>query len=223
MMPRGLWWQRMVLLLACLGLIGTVAAAPASAKRKHHRKSACQKLRGHDYAGSRNLKLVAKRRNSVETDLVGCQLPRGDVRIFSIRLAGGTTNSDFKVHSVRGRWALVSAHSDSQYASESRTWVFDVAKGRVLYRISRWHCEVSQDDCSPKPPPVAKGLIDRIGKVALAFSDGVTTTIAGYGTNGKRKTFDSAPSAELPAGSLKIFNNVASWMHSGEQRHGVLP
>jgi hypothetical protein len=222
-MSRGLLWQRLVLLLACLGLTGAVIAAPAVAKKKHHKKSACQKLRGHDFAASRNLKLVAKRRDSVETDLVGCQLPRGDVRIFAIRLAGDTTTSDFKVHSVRGRWALVSAHSDSQYASESRTWVFDIAKGRVLYRNSRWRCEVSQTDCAPKPPPVAKGLVDRIGKSALAFSDGVTTTIAGFGTNGKRKTFDSGPSAELPASSLTIFNNVASWLHSGEKRHAQLP
>jgi hypothetical protein len=223
MMLRGLRWQHFVVLLACLGLTGSLLVAPAGARKKHHKKSACQKLRGHDFARTKSLKLVAKRRDSVETDLVGCQLPRGDVRIFAIRLAGDTTTSDFKVHSVRGRWALVSAHSDSQYASESRVWVFDIAKGRVLYRISRWRCEVSQDDCAPKPSPVAKGLVDRIGKAALAFDNGVTTTIAGYGTNGKHKTFDSGTSADLPASSLKIFNNVASWMHSGEQRHGQLP
>ena len=145
MILRRLGWQRLVLLLACLGLTGALVAAPAGAKKKH-RKSACQKLRGHDYAASKSFKLVAKRRDSVETDLVGCQMPRGKVRIFAIRLAGDTTSSDFTVHSVRGRWALVSARSDSQYASESRVWVFDIAKGRVLYRISRWRCEVSQTD-----------------------------------------------------------------------------
>jgi hypothetical protein len=212
-----------MLMLACVGVTASLLAGPADAKKKHHKKSACQKLRGHDFARTKSLKLVAKRRDSIETDLVGCQLPRGDVRIFAIRLAGDTTTSDFKVHSVRGRWALVSAHSDSQYASESRTWVFDVAKGRVLYRISRWRCEMAQTDCDPKPPPVAKGLIDRIGKSALAFDDGVTTKIAGFGTNGKRKTFDSGPSTEIPASSLDIFSNVASWLHSGETRHGQLP
>ncbi|MEA2439512.1 MAG: hypothetical protein QOH76_936 [Thermoleophilaceae bacterium] len=219
MMFRKLGLKRLVLLLACVGLVGSLFAAPAPAKK--HRKSACQKLRGHDFAPSRSLKLVAKRVNSIETDLVGCQLPRGEARIFAIRLAGDT--SDFTVHDVAGRWALVSARTDSRYTSEQRAWVFDIVKGRVLYTIQRWTCPVGQSTCKPRPLPLVKGSLKPYGKAAAAFSDGQTTSIAGFGTNGRRKSFDSGSAGELPAGSLTLHDEVASWLHSGQHRQGALP
>lgn len=225
MVLRRLEWRRLVLLLACAGLAGALLAAPAPAKKhtKKHKKSACQRLRGHDFAPSRSLKLVAKRIDATETQLVGCKLPRGDVRIFAIRLTGDTTFSDFTVHHVAGRWALVSARSDSQYASDYRAWVFDIVKGRVLYTISRWSCGVSQTDCAPRPPALVKGLLKPYGKAAGAFSDGMITSIAGFGTNGKRKNFDSGPADEVPASSLTLHDEVASWLHSGAHRQGALP
>jgi hypothetical protein len=209
-------------LLACCGLAGTSLTAPALAK-KHHRKSACQKLTGRDLAPSRSLKLVEKRIDSVETDLEGCALPKGPVRIFAIRLKGETTISDFTVQAVASRWALVSAHSDSQYASDARVWVFDIAGGRVLYTISRWSCMTGATDCLPAPPTVARGVLEPIGKAALAFSDGATTTIAGFGTNGARRNFDSGPPSDLPAGALNLNNGAATWLHSGVQRSAALP
>jgi hypothetical protein len=223
MVSRGISWRSLVLLLACCGLAGCLIAAPATAKKKHHRKSACQKLKGRDLAPSKSLKLVAKRIDATETDLVGCRLSRGNVHVFAIRLEGDTTTSDFTVHSVADRWALVSARSDSQYASDSRVWVFDIDSGRVLYTISRWSCMTGQTDCDPTPPSIAKALVDRIGKSVFAYSDGVTTTITGYGTNGKHKNFDSGPSDDLPASSLRLGGSVASWLHSGQERHAQLP
>jgi hypothetical protein len=210
-------------MLACCGLVGALLAGPADAKKKHPRKSACQKLKGKDLAPAKSLKLVAKRVDSVETDLKGCQLPRGEVRIFAIRLNGDTTTSNFTVESVAGRWALVSARSDSQYASDRRIWVFDIGKGRVLYTIARWSCMTGETDCAPSPPDVAKGILDQIGKSVLAFSDLTTTTITGYGTDGTGRQFDSGPSDDLPASSLKLSRGVASWLHSGQQRFAELP
>jgi len=215
-------WQWLVLMLAGCLLAGSVVAA-GDAVAKKRKKSACQKLKGHDFAPSRSLKLVAKRVNSSETDLKGCRLPRGKVHIFAIRLEGDTSSSDFTVHSVGGRWALVSARSDSQYASDSRVWVFDIDSGRVLYTISRWSCQTAEPNCDPAPPAVGKCVVTNIGKAALAFVDQSMTTITGFGTSGKRKEFDSGPSDELPAASLRLNNGVATWMHSGQQRSHPLP
>jgi hypothetical protein len=203
---------------------------PVQAAKKKHRKhrshrsrSACQKLRGHDYAPSRSLKLVARRSTAIETDLGACELPRGDVRYHAIKVDAGDTWSDFTVHSVAGRWALISTQSSSPYGADSRVWVVDIAGGRILYEISAWRCVISATPCDPEPPRVAKGWVDRIGKSVIAFSDGDTTTVAGYGTDGHRKTFDSGPSSELLASTLRLRQNVASWIHSGEERGGVLP
>jgi hypothetical protein len=229
-------------LLAGLALAALCAAAPAPAstgapspahavkaakKKKHSRRhrpqSACQKLRGHDWAPSSSLKLVERRSSAIETDLGACELPRGQVRYFAIRVQADTVTSDFTVHSVAGRWALLSTQSSSQYGADSRVWVVDIAGGRILYEISNWTCTISDTPCSPEPPKVVKGFVNRIGKSVLAFSDGASTSIVGFGTDGHRRTLDSGSSDEIPASTLKLGTNVANWLHSGEQRGGVLP
>jgi hypothetical protein len=209
---------------------GSPSHSVHAAKKKKHRKprhraqSACQKLRGHDYAPSRSLKLVARRASAIETDLAACEMPRGDVRYHAIKVDAGDTWSDFTVHSVAGRWALISTQSSSPYGADSRVWVVDIAGGRILYEISAWRCTISAvTPCDPEPAHVAKGWVDPIGKSVVALSDGDTTTIAGFGTNGHRKTFDSGPSSDLIASTLRLRQNVASWTHSGEELAGVLP
>ena len=214
--------QRTITLLLALGLLAVPAFASAPALAKKHRSSACARLKGHDYAKAGSLKLVAKRVNGAETDLRGCRLG-GDVHVFAIRFAGGTSSSDFTVHSVADRWALVSATTESPYASDSRTWVFDIDSGRILYTVFRWSCSAGQSDCASKPPAIAKGVVDRIGKSVFAFSDGSDVTITGYGTDGRHKTFDSAPAGDVPTGSLTIKRSVANWTHAGEERHAQLP
>src|SRR3954470_15890815 len=208
------------LLLAAAMLAACALATPAVAKK--HRSPACARLKGHDYAKSRSLKLVPKRVNGAETDLKGCRLG-GEVHVFAIRLQGGTSTSDFTVHSVGDRWALVSASSDSPYASDARTWVFDIDSGRILYTVFRWRCMAGETDCAPEPSAIAKAVVDRIGKSVFAFSDGSDVTITGYGTSGKHREFDSAAASDLPAESLTLGGSVANWMHSGEQRHAQLP
>jgi hypothetical protein len=209
------------LLIAAVFLAGAAMAPQAMAKKR--RSPACARLKGHDYAKSRSLKLVEKRVNGAETDLKGCRV--GDkVHVFAIRLqGGGAATADFTVHSVADRWALVSARTDTPYGADARTWVFDIDSGRILYTIFRWSCDTGQTDCKSRPPAIARAVVDRIGKSVFAFSDGSDITITGYGTSGNHRTFDSAPSSDLPASSLSIFRSVANWRHSGEARHAQLP
>ena len=213
-----------LLLSACL-LASSAFATPAVAKKKKHRRHgspACARVKGHDYAKGGSLKLVATRVSGSETDLKGCRLGKA-VHVFAIRLQGTTSSSDFTVHSVADRWALISASSDSPYASDSRTWVFDIDSGRILYTVFRWRCMAGQTDCAAKPPAVAKAVVDRIGKSVFALTDGSDVTITGYGTSGKHRAFDSAAEGDLPASSLTLGGSVANWLHSGQQRHAQLP
>jgi hypothetical protein len=208
-----------LLLAFCLLAGAAVAAVPARAKK---RSSACAHLKGHDYAKSGSLKLMEKRVSGAETDLKGCRL--GDkVHVFAIRLKGGAATADFTVESVADRWALVSARTDTPYGSDARTWVFDIDTGRILYTIFRWRCDAGDSSCAARPPEIAKGVVDRIGKSVFAFSDGSDVTITGYGTDGRHKQFDTGPAADLPASSLTIFKSVANWRHSGVERHAQLP
>jgi hypothetical protein len=212
----------MLTLLIALSLLGTAAIAAEPAVAKKRRSSACARLKGQDYAKSRSLKLIEKRVGGGETDLKGCRLG-SEVHVFAIRLQGGAATADFTVHSVGDRWALVSARTDTPYGSDARTWVFDIDSGRILYTVFKWRCDAGETDCSPRPPTIAKGVVDQIGKSAFAFSDGSHVSIAGYGTDGRHRTFDSAPASDLPAGSLTIKRSVANWTHSGEERHAQLP
>jgi hypothetical protein len=208
------------LLLAVVFLAGAAMAPPAVAKKR--RSSACARLKGHDYAKSRSLKLIEKRVSGAETDLKGCRL--GDqVHVFAIRLRGGAATADFTVHSVGDRWALVSARTDTPYGADARTWVFDIDSGRILYTVFRWSCDAGRTDCASRPPSITKGIVDRIGKSVFAFSDGSDITITGYGTDGRHRTFDSGPSSDLPPSSLTLTRSVANWRHSGVERHAQLP
>jgi hypothetical protein len=212
----------MLTLLLALCLLGAAAVAATPAVAKKRRSSACARLKGHDYAKSRSLKLVEKRVGGGETDLKGCRLG-SEVHVFAIRLQGGAATADFTVHSVGDRWALVSARTDTPYGADARTWVFDIDSGRILYTVFRWRCDADQTNCASRPPAIAKGIVDPIGKSVFAFSDDSHVTITGYGTDGRHRTFDSAPASEVPAGSLTIKRSVANWTHSGEERHAQLP
>src|SRR3954464_12015965 len=126
--------QRLFTLLLAACLVATGALAAPGAVAKERRNSACARLKGHDYAKSRSLKLIEKRVSGAETDLKGCRL--GDkVHVFAIRLKGGAATADFTVHSVGDRWALVSARTDTPYGSDARTWVFDIDSGRILHTL----------------------------------------------------------------------------------------
>ena len=216
--------RSLTLLLSLCLLAGSAFATPALAKKRHRRaaNAACARLTGHDYAKAGSLKLIEKRVNGAETDLKGCRLG-GDVHVFAIRLQGGAATADFTVHSVGDRWALVSARTDSPYGSDARTWVFDIDTGRILYTVFRWHCDAAQTDCAPRPPDIAKGIVDRIGKSVFAFSDQSGVTITGYGTDGAHRKFDSGPADQISAGSLTLGGSVANWVDSGVQRHAQLP
>jgi len=66
--------------------------------------------------------------------------------------------------------------------------------------------------------PIAKGLVDRIGKSVFAYTDGSSTTITGYGTDGRHRSFDSASSGDLPASSLTLGVNGDYGMEDGTSR-----
>ena len=209
-------------------LVGAAAAALLLAfggsATAAHKKSACQKLRGHDLAPAKRVKLVRKRVDSSETELRGCRLPRGKVRVLASSLSSDTTIEDFAVLAVSTtRYALLSARSDSQYGSDSEVWVVDISTGRVRYAIQSWACGISDSNCDPPPPQVGAGFVARDSRSVLALTTQSLTSIVAFTAKGARTEFDSGPPDQLPASSLRLKGTTASWMHSGETRSAELP
>jgi hypothetical protein len=202
---------------------GTVAASSASAGDAPRATSPCQRLHGKDLAPAPKVKLVRRRNDDEGTDLRGCVLPRGRVRLLASSSNLETTFDGYRIRQVAGRVVLLATRSDSQYASARRLFVFDIRSGRE-YSVARFCSRVGGGSCDGPNSTAAAAFVNRRGQAAAAViaSGTDSTTIVGFSSRGERSQLDSGPSVELPPASLKLNGSTVSWTHSGEARTATL-
>jgi hypothetical protein len=193
-------------------------AAPAEGKRP----SACQRLKGKDLAPAPKVKLVRRRNDESGTDLRGCVLPRGRVRLVAASADHYTSFDEYQVLQVAGAVVLIGTTYGDQYVGVRSTSVFDIRSGRD-YGIAN-HCSRMGVDCGLPSTTAAAAFVNRRAQAAAAVVSwaGDTTTIAGFSSRGERTDFDSGPSADIPAASLELHGSTVSWTHSGEQRTATI-
>jgi hypothetical protein len=216
-MPRILGLAALAALLA-----GTVAAAPAGAAAR----SKCQRLKGHDLAPAKTVKLVRRANADDGTDLVGCVLPRGRVRTVASSEDLFTTTYGYAIRQIAGRIVLLDSTYNSQYAFSQTTYVADVRSGRA-YRLASQCFGIAGDDCSSGVAAVAPvAFVTKTGRAVAAVSRVIpgpgapppVVTIATFDPLGVRRDLDSGPATEVPAASLRLAGVNASWTHAGEPR-----
>jgi hypothetical protein len=212
------------LAMAALAATGGGMAATSSAAGEVVRPaSPCQRLHGKDLAPARKVKLVRRRNDDEGTDLRGCVLPRGRVRLLASSSNLETTFDSYRIRQVAGAVLLLATRSDSQYASAKRLSVIDIRSGRD-YPIAGSCTRLGGGPCGGPGSTATAAFVNRRGQAAAAVvpSGGNTTSIVGFSSRGRPVELDSGPSAELPASSLKLEGSTVSWTHSGEDRTATL-
>lgn len=201
------------LLAVALAVLAPTGPAPAA------KRSACQRLAGHDLAGARTVKLVFKANAIGGADLVGCVLPRGRVRTIAQSKVLDTHTDRVAIRRVVGRIVIVDLSLGDQYGRSTRTDVCDL-RGGGCYPVAYRTVDMSSASFGPSATEV---LVTKAGRavVALTTPDGAIT-IAAFGLPGRRIDLDRGPAASVPASSLRLTGNLASWTHDGQPRSADL-
>jgi hypothetical protein len=187
------------------------------------RASPCKRLEGRDVAPARNVKVVRRRNDEGGTDLLGCVLPRGRVRVLASSIDQETTVESYRIRRLAGAIVLLATSHDSQYATVRSTSVFNVRSGRE-YLVARTCSRLDGVACGGSQATAAAAFVNRRGQAAAALlpPGTSTTTIVGFSSRGDEQTLDSGLSAEVPASSLRLRGTTVSWTHSGATRTATL-
>jgi hypothetical protein len=220
--PPGSRWA--CVLAICLT---TVSAPSASARVAVHRPSPCQRLKGHDLAPARTVKLYQR-----DGGLIGCVLPRGPVRLLADTFdqhEGGS--GSFKLRAVAGGFALFDSSAATRYATGTATNVYHIRTGvsrviaanytgpeastdahftaRAAYIDGSGRCIAaieSVDDGTPRVVPITP-------RVTIQISPPFLATRAS-----PPRILDQGTPDEIPAASLMRTGNQVTWLHSGVQQ-----
>jgi len=186
------------------------------------RRSACERLRGVDLAPARTIKLVARVNEDKGTDLVGCALPAGPLRMFASSGGRGIAQRSYAVLQVAGAFVLLRG----EYFGTSTVAVRNIRNGDS-YEIA-FKCTLPGGrDCGRggRSSIAIKAVINRRGQAvaALRFAGSGAIRISGFSRLGERRDFDSGLPPKIPAASLRITANKGSWSNAGRTYRARLP
>jgi hypothetical protein len=157
-----------------VALAANAWALPTGAAKK--RKRTCKRLKGgRDLAPSRKVKLIRRRNGEGGTNLWGCVLPRGKVRLVASSTESDVDTSDYTVREVKGSAVLLDASNGNQYGGGSDTRVFRIRSGRE-YVIASSCRAILIGYCSPtvEDTSATRALVNRKGQAAAACSAAVS-------------------------------------------------
>jgi hypothetical protein len=206
-------------------LASPATAGPGVHAAKHHKKkSACRRLKAKkDLAPAKKVKLVKRKNADGGTDLVGCVLPRGKVRLIDSSADGDTSTSDYDLRQVAGAVLLIDSSSSSQYGGGAGTYVYDVRTGNAYsiastcYELLFGYCDRNRPNTSAK-----SAFVNPLGQAAGVIGSGDTVSVAGFTSKGIRMDLDSGPPDQIPASSLTLSGSTVGWIHSGQQKSAQL-
>jgi len=203
-----------------------VAALAGGGVSEAKRTSACERLRGADLAPARTIKLVRRVNAERGTDLVGCELPRGRVRIFAFGAGQEKARRSYELLQVAGAFVLLRSQYASQLVNAGTVAVRNV-RNADSYEIAHLCARAGGDDCgrAGRSSSVLRAFINERGQAvaALILARSGATTISGFSPLGERRDYDSGLPADIPASSLKIAGDRASWSNGGRTYSAQLP
>jgi hypothetical protein len=208
-----------------LGMAVASAALPGStgASVTHARApKVCSKLRGHDLAPARQVRLVKRSNSDDGTDLLGCMLPNGRVRTIASSSDLFTAVTSYRILAVKGPVLALSSDSGSQYGSSESTWVHNLRTNRH-YDILSWSAPIDEEPPAEARIDVIEAGVTRTGRAAAALRDGESVSVVGFSPRGSRQVLATAPADQLDAASLQVCCGTASWTQDGVQRTARLP
>lgn len=211
---------RVLLVLLALGVLAA-AVSPERSPAAHHAKSKCQRLHGKkDLAPAGKVKVFRKKNAYGRSELKGCVLPSGKVRLIAATSEEETTTGDYRLRQVAYATVLFDTSSSSQYGSNDGTWVYDIKTNRTKQlastcsEIVSGYCGPHQNDTTAQAAFVNK---HRQAAAAIRSTDGRVHIVA-YPWNGSSTELDAGSSSEIPPGSLSLSGSTVSWTHSGQTR-----
>jgi len=211
-----------VLLAAvALAVAVAVAAAPSGAATGAASTSKCQRLKGRDIAPARSFKLVQRPNADDGTDLVGCRLPRGPLRVLATSADFYTTVESYAIKQILGRIVVLETVHSSQYAYSTALTVHDLRSGGA-YALGRTCTMIGGSDCGSPDAVVPAWFVTRAGRaLALVVSPSQATVIA-FSTLGRARPFDVGAPADIPPESLALNGNLGAWTNAGVVRTASL-
>jgi hypothetical protein len=206
-----------------LGLAVASAALPGSSGASVPRApKVCSKLRGHDLAPARRVRLVKRPNSDDGTDLLGCMLPDGRVRTLASSADLFTTVTSYQILAVKGPALALSSQSGSQYGSSEGTWVHNLRTNR-RYGILSWSAPIGEEPPAKAHIDVVEAGVTRTGRAAATLRDGESVSVVGFSPRGDRQVLATAPAGQLDAASLEVCCGIATWTQDGVQRTARLP
>lgn len=207
------------LLVSVLLAALAVAAAPAGAGAATISK--CQRLKGRDIAPARSFKLVQRPNADDGTDLVGCRLPRGPLRVLATSADFYTTVESYAIKQILGRIVVLETVHSSQYAYSTALTVHNLGSG-ISYTLGRTCTMIGGSDCGSPDAVVPAWFVTRAGRALALVVSPYGATVTAFSTLGRARPLDVGAPADIPPESLALDGALAAWTNAGVPRTASL-
>lgn len=199
---------------AAAAALAGASMAQASDRANARHASSCQRLKGHDLAPARSVKLYRR-----DGWLIGCVLPRGPIRYIAERSdIPDKSYSSFELRAVAGGFVLLDEDFNNAYINGTRTVVYHVRTAHQRMIATDITGDVAGSD-DLFEAPVA--FIDGRGRAVAALVStkaevgAPQVRIARFPLTGDPRILDQGSAEDISPRSLTRVGDTVAWLHSG--------
>jgi hypothetical protein len=205
---------------AAAAALAGASTTQASDRANARHPSSCQRLKGHDLAPARSVKLYRR-----DGWLIGCVLPRGPIRHIAERSdIPDKSYSSFELRAVAGGFVLLDEGFNNAHINGTRTVVYHVRTAHQRMIATDITGDVSGSDDLFEAPvafidgrgrAVAALVSTKAEAEAEAEAEAPQVTIGRFPLTGGRRILDQGSAEDISPRSLTRAGNVVTWLHSG--------
>jgi hypothetical protein len=197
---------------AAAAALSGASTSQASDRADARHVSNCQRLRGHDLAPARSVKLYRR-----YGSLIGCVLPRGPIRYIADRSnIPDKSYSSFKLRAVAGGFVLLDEDFNNAYISGARTVVYHVRTARQSMIAADFTGDASgPDDHFEAPVAFIDGRGRAVAALGSTKAEQPQVKITRFPLTGGPLILDQGSAEDISPRSLMRMGNSVTWLHSG--------
>lgn len=155
-----------------------------------------------------------------------CVPPAGRVHLAGYaRDETGVSQFETQVKASAGHWVVLRFRSQTDpLVSEEVDKTCDARSGHCyrFYETGIGEGPVLGEEPSQEPNLEEAFALNRFGQTLICLSQHGRRAVVGIEADGRRRTLDKAPEAQIPPASLRLREHVAEWSDAGVSRRATL-
>jgi hypothetical protein len=186
----------------------------------------CAALKGKRLLTTSAIKVVERDVEGRRANVYLCVPPAGRVHLAGYAYdETGISQFEVQVKRSAGHWVVLRFRNQlDPQVSEEVEKTCDARSGRCyrFYSAGIGEGPAFEPPQESQEPNLDAFALNRFGQMIVCLSLHGRRAVVGIEADGRRRTLDKAPEAQIPPASLRLHGHVAEWSDAGVSRHTTL-